>query len=181
MRKEWTLPEEKEFWYTGSDWLQVLLDRYDTEMRRKILLLLWRAWFLRDDCVHNAGKESVSRSVIFLVQYEEEIKNLSLSNDGHKGKSCWTLSTTRPSNPGNLSEDGASAQWKLPPSEVVKLNTDAAYLAETGQAWAGGVARDHRGLVLFSTSTQMRTCGSVEEAEGHAILTGLVALSGLYL
>ena len=27
MRKEWRLPEEKEFWYTGTDWLQILLDK----------------------------------------------------------------------------------------------------------------------------------------------------------
>lgn len=67
MRKEWQLPDEKDFRYTGKDWLQVLLDKHNSDMRIKIMLLLWRAWFLRDNCVHSDGKESVSRSVLFLV------------------------------------------------------------------------------------------------------------------
>ena len=46
MRKEWKLPAKKEFWYTGKDWLQILLDKHDSGMRINILLLLWRAWFL---------------------------------------------------------------------------------------------------------------------------------------
>ena len=78
MRKEWSIPDEHEFWYTGSDWLQVLLDKHEPEMRAKILLLLWRSWFLRDDCVHHEGKESISRSVCFLLEYEEEIRNLTM-------------------------------------------------------------------------------------------------------
>ena len=60
MRKEWRLPEEKEFWYTGTDWLQILLDKYDSEIKKKILLLLWRPWFLRDNCMHSDGKETIS-------------------------------------------------------------------------------------------------------------------------
>jgi len=94
MRKEWRLPEEKEFWYTGTDWLQILLDKYDSEIRKKILLLLWRAWFLRDNCIHSDGKETISRSVMFLVQYEEEIRNLLLSVVGQGNKSCWSLSAS---------------------------------------------------------------------------------------
>lgn len=51
MRKEWELPDEKDFWHTGTDWLQILLDKHDPEMRAKILLLLWRASFLRDEAI----------------------------------------------------------------------------------------------------------------------------------
>ena len=39
MRKVWNLPEERSFWYTGNNWLQVLLDSVNEETRAKILLL----------------------------------------------------------------------------------------------------------------------------------------------
>ena len=134
MRKEWRLPEEKEFWYTGTDWLQILLDKYDSEIRKKIPQLLWRAWFLRDNCIHSDGKETISRSVMFLVQYEEEIRNLSLSVVGQGNKSCWSLSTSRHTTTRNQPNAKPNAQWKELPEGVVKLNTDAAFLSGTGQA-----------------------------------------------
>jgi hypothetical protein len=45
MRDHWIPPKEKAFWYTGEDWLQVLLDMCEEEMRNRILLLLWRPGF----------------------------------------------------------------------------------------------------------------------------------------
>jgi hypothetical protein len=56
MRNYWKLPDEKCFRYTGNDWLQVLLGSVDENTRAKILLLLWRSWHLRNDCIHNDGK-----------------------------------------------------------------------------------------------------------------------------
>lgn len=170
MRKKWRLPEEKEFWYTGKDWSQIMLDKHDPGMRRKILLLLWRAWFLRDNCVHNDGKESVSRSVHFLVQYEDEIRNLSLPNDGHESKRPWSLTPMCPT------VQGANRLLRRLPNGmfqqaigVVKLNTDAGFLSGSGQSWAGAVARDNMGLVFYSACKTMTACKSVEEAEGLAI------------
>lgn len=98
MRKEWRLPEEKEFWYTETDWLQILLDKYDSEIRKKILLLLWRAWFLRDNYIHSDGKETISRSVMFLVQYEEEsgiCRYLLLDRETRVAGPCLHLDTPR--------------------------------------------------------------------------------------
>uniref|UniRef100_A0A452Y729 RNase H type-1 domain-containing protein n=1 Tax=Aegilops tauschii subsp. strangulata TaxID=200361 RepID=A0A452Y729_AEGTS len=158
MRKEWRLPEEKEFWYTGTNWLQILLDKYDSEIRKKILLLLWRTWFLRDNCVHSDGKETISRPVMFLVQYEEEIRNLSLSAVGQGNKSCWSLSASGHTTPRNQPNVEPNAQRKEPSEGVVKLNTDAAFLSGTGQAWASAIARDHTGHVVFSASKSMNKC-----------------------
>jgi hypothetical protein len=180
MRKEWELPDEKEFWYTGTDWLQILLDKHGSEVRTKILLLLWRAWFLRDDCVHHEGKESVSRSAMFLVGYEEEIRNLPRTGDGASGKQKWSLTESGATKPQERVGSEEIDRWEKPAAGVVKLNTDASYLLDTGQCWAGAVARDHCGRVLFSSSKSVKTCSSVEEAEGHAILSGLVTLSAMY-
>lgn len=41
MREKWSLPAEKRFWYTGKDWLQVLLGAESEDMRAKLLLLIW--------------------------------------------------------------------------------------------------------------------------------------------
>jgi hypothetical protein len=73
MRAHWRLPKEKDFWYTGEDWLQGLLNACSDDERNKTLLLLWRAWYLRDDIVHGKGKESIVRSVSFLLRYEQEV------------------------------------------------------------------------------------------------------------
>ena len=56
MRKVWNLPNENRFWYTGENWLQTVLDTENEEMRAKILLLLWRYWHHREDCLRNNGR-----------------------------------------------------------------------------------------------------------------------------
>jgi hypothetical protein len=58
MRRHWSLPEESWFRYTGPDWLLVLLGAVDDERRAKTLLLLWRAWHLRNLAVHAEGEQS---------------------------------------------------------------------------------------------------------------------------
>lgn len=61
LRKEWSLPAEERFRYTGDDWLQVLLDTESEEMRAKILLLLWRCWHLRERTASGARGRNLSR------------------------------------------------------------------------------------------------------------------------
>lgn len=78
LRDEWRLPAQRVFRYTGCDWLQILLDSVPQDIRAKILLLLWRCWHMRDDCVHGDGKESVRGSVLFLHRYVEEWENATL-------------------------------------------------------------------------------------------------------
>lgn len=67
-----------------------------------------------------------------------------------------------------------------PPAGMAKLNCDAAFLSETGDAWGGAVARDYRGLVFLSTGRRLEHCASVEEAEASAIQLGLTELSRFY-
>ena len=55
----------------------------------------------------------------------------------------------------------------------VKLNTDAALLVDTGEAWGGAVARDHKGHVFLSVERRLPFCSSVEEAEVAAAEMGL--------
>jgi hypothetical protein len=66
MRKFWALPVESKFRDSGTDWLQNLLAQADEGMRPRILLLLWRAWHLRNDVIHQDGKALIDASVVFL-------------------------------------------------------------------------------------------------------------------
>lgn len=70
--------------------------------------------------------------------------------------------------------------WTKPAEEIVKLNTDAAHFQETGDSWAGGVARDNQGRVVISFCKNVGFCATVEEAEASAILAGLQELLRFY-
>lgn len=66
MREVWImLPSDSKLIDTGVDWLQVLLHTCQGDTRAKILLSLWKAWHLRDDVIHDTGKETVTRPAAF--------------------------------------------------------------------------------------------------------------------
>lgn len=69
MRKFWNLPEEKDFAYTGKDWLPILLANCCKEQRGLVLMTLWRSWHLRCNVIHGNGTESISNSRDFLLNY----------------------------------------------------------------------------------------------------------------
>jgi hypothetical protein len=73
MRGHWSLPGEIKFQYTGSDWLMLLLSSVDEDMRAKVLLLLWRVWYIQNDIMHRKGIASVAGSVEFLKFYVEPL------------------------------------------------------------------------------------------------------------
>ena len=158
------------------------------EVGVKTLLLLWRCWFLRDDCIHSTGKELISRSVHFLEQYEEELNICYMVfSSGPKDKQALghtevalagkdrteeAIAAMQQEN-GSYPASVAAIQWIPPDGDTVKLNTDASFLADSGVSHVGAVARDHRGLVFFLLSKGIDRCSSVEEAEARALLCGL--------
>ena len=123
MRKWWNLPAEKSFQFNGEDRLQCLLDKCTAEERTKVLLLLWRAWFLRENCIHGNGKETITGSVNFLCRYMEEIKHMHDPNHMENGKEKLSLFAEQPL----LAAPGPANRWTAPPRGVIKLNTDASF------------------------------------------------------
>uniref|UniRef100_M8BHD2 RNase H type-1 domain-containing protein n=1 Tax=Aegilops tauschii TaxID=37682 RepID=M8BHD2_AEGTA len=144
-------------------------------MRAKVLLLLWRGWHLRDDCVHGKGKETIWQSVKFLRKYEEEVQLFFLPLSSETGKDIRPLAKAEP-----LQTVQQTIRWSAPSRDSVKLNSDAALLPDSGVSWAGAVARDYRGFPLVSVGKEMGILGSIEEAEARAALIGLKALAELY-
>lgn len=140
------------------------------------MLLLWRAWHLRNNVIHGGGRETVSDSVRFLLRYEEELTDAmngpaSGSNTGSRHASFDEHSMTT-----KLDTD----HWSAPAVGTVKMNTDASFLPISGESWAGAVARDSRGMVYISVGKHIGRCSCAEEAKAAAALMGLKELHKVY-
>ncbi|TVU25372.1 hypothetical protein EJB05_27866, partial [Eragrostis curvula] len=65
LRKDWSLPDEKQFVFNGPDWLLMLLGSVDEVVGACILLLFWRAWHLRNDCIYGKGTGRLLPEIVF--------------------------------------------------------------------------------------------------------------------
>jgi hypothetical protein len=172
------LQEEKQFQFTGPDWLLLLLNLVDANGKAKILLLLWCAWHLRNDVIHASGRASIAGSIMSLTSYSESLNIASqmapVSLNG-KGKKK-VMEGSRPIRRGARQEQGShlkKAAWLPPPQGWIKLNTDIGFCSMTGTAGIGVIARSEDGTVLLTTWRFLRICGSAEEAEAEACLEGI--------
>ncbi|XP_020165590.1 uncharacterized protein [Aegilops tauschii subsp. strangulata] len=158
------------------DWLQLLLIANPEEVRRKIMLVLWQSWNLRNSVIHGDGKETVSGVVQGLLRLHADL--IVADDDPLEERNKNKLSTF-PTIVHVPLQPGAN-YWGAPPSDAVKLNIDAAFLHESGEAWGGAVARDHLGRVLMSIGKRLDRCHSAEEAEGAAVELGITTFAGLF-
>ncbi|KAM3371047.1 hypothetical protein ACQJBY_018426 [Aegilops geniculata] len=169
MRTFWEIPKDSEFRYAGMDWLQMLLLSQPENVKNNMLLSLWQAWSLRNNTVHGDGKDTITGSVQFLLRLHNEL--LLAAGDpfkeGRKNKqSLFPAKACIPATP-------VPNHLTAPPAGKEKLNTDVAYLEESGDTWGGVVARDHKGHVLLSVVCQLGRCSSAEEIEGAAAVMGV--------
>jgi hypothetical protein len=136
MRKHWLLPDESKLIYTGPDWLLILLGQLTNELKARFLLMLWRAWYLRNGVVHGHGTRTITGSAHFLVNYWETLQGLQ------------THYQVQPSVKGKEIADGSpymavpelarvgepspkKATWSPPPEGWAKINTDAGFCNHT--------------------------------------------------
>jgi ribonuclease HI len=136
-----------------------------------VLLLLWRAWFLRNYIVHDKGIATIKQSVQFLKSYALEISlNQALPClENIKGKNVASptdcLATKGLPNKQNT--------WIKALQGCVKVNVDASFVQVDSQANVGVVAREENGNVCFSAARMLIDCSSAEEAELEAIRDGI--------
>jgi hypothetical protein len=60
-----------------------------SEVKVKILLILWHAWHMRNDVVHAKGTTTIMGSTNFLLNYEEALNSVSrplVAQNDDKGK-----------------------------------------------------------------------------------------------
>ena len=73
MRLRWCLPAERELKFTGPEWLHGIVDTQPVEQVACLLLIFWRAWFIRNELTHSNKKLSLKGSVSFLENYWETL------------------------------------------------------------------------------------------------------------
>jgi hypothetical protein len=77
--------------YTCKDWVLVLLDSLNEDMKAKVMFLWWRAWHHQNDCIFGKGDGSISHSPIFAKNYHDSmqlIKNGGAEVDRKGKKTC---------------------------------------------------------------------------------------------
>jgi hypothetical protein len=178
MRKLWCLPDEAHFQNAGANWLLLLLDSLQPEVRAHILLLFWCAWHLRNDVVHGDDSGSVMGSAKFLASHSDSLRlacQAPGSGVSDRGKGKVQEVCRRAQEEGACLNHGMEPmpRWTPPSEGWVRINTDAAYCHDSGSASAGIIARDVDGKVLLSAWKWIRNCGSLKQTEAEACLEGL--------
>jgi hypothetical protein len=166
MRVRWSLPEEHYFRFTGKDWLQLLLGQVNEMTSARILMVLWRAWHLRNDIIHEQGRETIERSISFLESYDCSHNLQATINTDPKGKAPVLLPEPAPI----PDRQKTGNQWTPDPSPIgwIKLNTDASFIGSDRPGGAGAVARDSDGKVILVVCSPITRCRSAEQAEAIA-------------
>ena len=170
MRKVWLLPGEEALVNTGPEWLLELIDNLDGQWAGRLLLLLWRSWFNRNEVTH--GKTvSLLGSVKFLTDYSDKL--FAIQQQGVtdvKGK--------KPVHPMLISRrDGPRRKekhsWEPPKPGWLKVNVDGSYTEATGTAGLGVVIWDHQGDVKLSAWRVISRAIDAEEVEAMVYREGL--------
>jgi ribonuclease HI len=169
MRQVWSLPREEDFMYTGPDWLLMLLAKAKKDSHPLILLLLWRAWHLRNNIVHEDGKSSIEASAVFLQNYFD-----TLNGSGFDMTSKGSARMVTCANQVQLSDHGTpKARWTAPVQGKLKMNVDASFIQETNEGFLGAVIRNQKGTVVCAMAMQLQSCEDAEEAKARALLQAL--------
>jgi ribonuclease HI len=159
---------------TGKDWLLLCLSNTDDQTRDRLLLLLWRAWHLRNDVIHQQGREPLAASVSFLLSYADRFQASSHLVEDIKGKAPMFVLPVA----SMMTEPGNQSTWMPPPANWIKLNTDGSFIGTGMPGAAGAVIRDHCGNVILAACSPLPGCGDAEEAELKAALMGLKLVAG---
>uniref|UniRef100_A0ACD5XW94 Uncharacterized protein n=1 Tax=Avena sativa TaxID=4498 RepID=A0ACD5XW94_AVESA len=177
MRKNWDLPAESLFQFSGPDWLLILLAGINKDRRGLVLMILWRCWNLRNDAIHEKGEGSVVGSVLFLNRYSQELNLNCGSKNSRKGKEPILSMKTCTESKVNLIKDSPNPDhkriWEAPPDGWIKINADASFEANNGTCSIACICRDHSGKVLWACNATGISCQDVPEAETKACLLGL--------
>jgi ribonuclease HI len=65
------------------------------------------------------------------------------------------------------------SHWTPPFGDCIKINTDASYVVETGQASIGLIAPNSAGQLCFCAGRNLEGLADAEEAEAYAVLDGV--------
>ncbi|KAE8782860.1 retrotransposon unclassified [Hordeum vulgare] len=155
---------------TGKEWLFHPLVEAPESIRSRIVMVLWRTWYLRNEVFHGKPVPPLDISCSFLESYYNSYKNISLSvEDMVKGKSpVMELTPPKPSSMSTVAK-----KWPAPGANMVGLSTDGSFNLDDGTAGSGMILRDNKGDVIFASYRKLFQCNDALEAELQAIKEGL--------
>lgn len=168
MRECWDLPLEDELSFSGPEWLLQLIDMNNAGEAARLILILWRAWYVRNELTHGGRWIPTEGSVSFLSGYWTTLSSIKQGGaEDLKGKATVSkLTDTRARIP-------AKCRWQAPASGWIKINTDGAFSEASGEAGIGVIIRNHLGQVILSGWKYIDKGGSVEQVEALACREGL--------
>ena len=86
MRHSWPLPADDLLRYSGPEWLLHAVGTAPAEEVARLILILWRAWFIRNEWVHAKRWIRSKASVSFLSSYWEALSSTNVPKVDDKGK-----------------------------------------------------------------------------------------------
>jgi len=165
MRERWSLPEEQYLKPTGPDWLLNVIGMSPPDTASQLILILWRAWFVRNKWTHEGKWIRTMASAEFLSSYWSSLFTIRQDvGDTIKGKRPILETCARPM----VKLPAIREAWSAPDVGWVKINVDGAYMEDSGEAGIGVIIRDSSGQVLLTAWKHISDAGSAEEVEALA-------------
>ncbi|KAI4989313.1 hypothetical protein ZWY2020_036630 [Hordeum vulgare] len=169
MRNHWPLPDRSSIKWTGNEWLFHLLEESHVSIRSRIIIVLWRTWYVKNELLHRKDPPPQDVSCSFLQSYYNTFTQISRSVDGIlKRKSLMVkVPICVPVKP------RSRLPWPPPPAGMVALSVDGSYCATDGSAGSGMILRTRTGEVIFAAYRKLFHCNDALQAELHVVLEGI--------
>jgi hypothetical protein len=149
MRKHGSLPNEDALKFSGKDWLQILLSKLDNLTRLIMPIVLWRAWHLRCDIIHEQGKETIASSISFLLSYDLDHTTTCMQPTDSKGKGSLVQGKDQV-NWQTMASTVHVPFWTAPSAGWIKINMDASFIVKDGASGASAIASNCKGEIIFA-------------------------------
>ncbi|RLN33599.1 hypothetical protein C2845_PM03G24330 [Panicum miliaceum] len=144
--------KRKEFTELTSSLLMIQhLVQLEEDLQVKVVVLLWQWWNER-----NNVREGAKQRAADLLSYEIERNSAEFLAMG---------------SPNPAEHMGIVQNWRKP-EEVLKINSDGAFVAQTGEGGWGFVIRDKEGEVIYAGAGKLEHLRDALQAEIRACLEG---------
>jgi hypothetical protein len=128
MREVWSIPPYEYLQCPQDNWLEEFLLTLPKDTCDKVLMIIWRIWFVRNEITHEKPMPSIEGSRRFLCSFMVSLTNCrQLTTEIIKGKQL-----AQPLNTIVTSSMQSTKSWVRPPDRHVKLNVDVSYGHQDG-------------------------------------------------
>jgi hypothetical protein len=178
MREVWVLPKTDNFLGPREKWLEELLLSLSKDTCDKVLMILWRIWFVRNEITHSKPMPDLEGSRRFIYSYMTSLINLPKSSTEEMLKGKKPVDQSMYNQSSTIAVTPKICSWLRPPAGLMKLNVDGSFMDVDGTAGAGMILRAHDGTIALTACRSLRQCSSALEAELCAFMEGVALASG---